>query len=235
MRCISRIYIVPILFALISCQKTVTCPAYQSAFILDEGERLNFFSTMTPEGEPKVVEVKKDKKTGIAKNTITTKVKNKLFDKFNTIPMYPDTTKKDATDSIPSAEVMAAIDSMFSDELLYEKELAENSKGEVLDSTTTKYHYNWDQYIYMLHFAEYLPDPEPEKEEEAEPLDVTFETSATDIEGISSKKKKKKKKDKKKKEKKRKKSKKRKDDAQSQQNSIPISDEPSDDNIPSDF
>ena len=194
-----------------SCKKEYTCPAYQSAFIHDPKLRQAYFLPFNPDGTPKEFKSRKNRKTGLAKNDLFTKVRNIAKPKQNVIPIYkpldidPDSVvfTVDASD-----EVFDDLneDLLLAEDLGLKETIAVSEDSLALDSGAfkSKYHYNWDQYFYLLHFAKYLPEPMPalevpqdslavvelETEEPKEDWNWDIESSATQLGGKSKKRKK---------------------------------------------
>ena len=199
-------YIFLLLF-FVSCRKEYTCPAYQSAFIHDLEDRRAYFSPFNSDGTPKEFKVRKVRKTGLAKNDVFTKLKGFFKPKQNVVPMYapldlePDSVMFTVDAGMPPEDDFSE-EALLSEDLGIKEDVLAVNDSLALDSGVfkSKFHYNWDQYFYLLHFAKYLPEPTPAPEVPQDSLAVTeikteetkdwnwdIESSATELGGSKKK------------------------------------------------
>ncbi|BDD10397.1 hypothetical protein FUAX_28290 [Fulvitalea axinellae] len=169
-------YSVLVVFSLASCRKELVCPAYQSAFIPDLKQQQLYFSPFTPAGEPIPFEVNKDK-NGLGPHGLYVDIKDKIFPKLNTIPLY-DSIKIETDTAAYTVDVYDNQEQDLGEDGITEEILFTDGDDTDADATTEAdslstdstavkhYHFNREQYVYMLHFAKYLPKPTgPEKKE----------------------------------------------------------------------
>jgi hypothetical protein len=155
LRLIKVLPLIGLMILIVSCHNKITCPAYQSKFILDEDEFKNQFSLFKADSTPKqkLGKVKKSK-FGI----IVQKPYKKKFNEMKTIAM--ETVYAETSDSLLIAWVIP--DSLSTDSL---------GTGRVYHSPYLTL-FNNDQALYDAMYGHLLQAPRSSKQEIQEDMKV---------------------------------------------------------------